>query len=761
MKKLLFITLIILISTFDSYSQSQNGEIKGKVIEANNNLPIPFANVLIVGTNLGASTDLNGNFLIKNVPVGIYQLRASVIGYTPQVKNDIMVKPNRITEVNFELVTQAIEIENVVVQADYFDKNYLEPVSVRKFSQEELRRSPGGFEDVVRALSVLPGIAQADAGRNDLVVRGGAPSENLYVVDGYEIPNINHFGTQGSTGGPISFINLDFVEDVKFSTGGFPVLYGDKVSSTLTINLREGDKQKFGGKGTLSATLFGLDLEGPVLGEKSSFIFSARRSYLDFIFKAAGFSFVPEYYDVFTKFDYKIDNINSLNFLFIGAFDNVKFFNDTPEKRNNNARILGSDQIQYISGITYKRVFKDGFMNLRYYRNFTDYNTRQSDSLLNPIFKNISREEENNLQLDVVHKFFKNLEMNFGTSLKFIEFDAQILFPTFVTSFRDTLPQLDFNRTKNFFKGATYINFNYRPFSKLSSNIGLRYDYFNAINSKSYLSPRLSLSYLVNDYFTLNLSAGIYKQFPSLIWLVAYDQNRNLKPIDVKQYILGFDYLIREDTQIKIETFIKNYSDYPTSLTRPYLVLANTGAGFAGSDDNFSSFGLDPLVSAGSGFARGVEFSIQKKMSEIPLYGIFSLTYSKSDFKSLNGFTRSSNFDQNWLINLSGGYRFNMYWEVSTRFRFASGRPYTPFDDNGIQYVNDLNSKRLKSIHSLDVRVDRRWIFKNWTLITYIDIQNIYNRRNLSGIRWDPRTRTVDETSSIGILPSIGISAEF
>lgn len=761
MKKLLLIALIILISTFDSYSQSQNGEIKGKVIEANNNLPIPFANVLIVGTNLGASTDLNGNFLIKNVPVGIYQLRASVIGYTPQVKNDIMVKPNRITEVNFELVTQAIEIENVVVQADYFDKNYLEPVSVRKFSQEELRRSPGGFEDVVRALSVLPGIAQADAGRNDLVVRGGAPSENLYVVDGYEIPNINHFGTQGSTGGPISFINLDFVEDVKFSTGGFPVLYGDKVSSTLTINLREGDKQKFGGKGTLSATLFGLDLEGPVLGEKSSFIFSARRSYLDFIFKAAGFSFVPEYYDVFTKFDYKIDNINSLNFLFIGAFDNVKFFNDTPEKRNNNARILGSDQIQYISGITYKRVFKDGFMNLRYYRNFTDYNTRQSDSLLNPIFKNISREEENNLQLDVVHKFFKNLEMNFGTSLKFIEFDAQILFPTFVTSFRDTLPQLDFNRTKNFFKGATYINFNYRPFSKLSSNIGLRYDYFNAINSKSYLSPRLSLSYLVNDYFTLNLSAGIYKQFPSLIWLVAYDQNRNLKPIDVKQYILGFDYLIREDTQIKIETFIKNYSDYPTSLTRPYLVLANTGAGFAGSDDNFSSFGLDPLVSAGSGFARGVEFSIQKKMSEIPLYGIFSLTYSKSDFKSLNGFTRSSNFDQNWLINLSGGYRFNMYWEVSTRFRFASGRPYTPFDDNGIQYVNDLNSKRLKSIHSLDVRVDRRWIFKNWTLITYIDIQNIYNRRNLSGIRWDPRTRTVDETSSIGILPSIGISAEF
>lgn len=761
MRKIFVTALLLFASIIYSYSQSEIGEIRGRVLEANNKLPIPFANVLIVGTNIGASTDIQGNFVIKNVPVGIYQLRASVIGYTSQIRNDIMVKPDKVSYVDFELSQQVIEIENVVVKADYFDKNFLEPVSVRKFSQEEVRRSPGGFEDVVRSLSVLPGIAQADAGRNDLVVRGGAPSENLYVVDGFEIPNINHFGTQGSTGGPISFINLDFVKDVSFSTGGFPVLYGDKLSSTLTINLREGDNQNFGGKGTLSATLFGLDLEGPIAGNNSSFIFSARRSYLDFIFKAAGFSFVPEYYDIFSKFDYQIDNKNSVGFLFINAIDNVKFFNDSPEKRNNNSRILGSDQLQYIAGLKYRRVFRDGFMNLRVYRNFTDYNTRQSDSLLNPIFKNISREEENNIQLDVVHKFYKNLEMNFGASAKFIEFDADILFPTFVTSFGDVLPALNFKKSSNYFKGASYINFNYRPFEKFVSNFGVRFDYFNAITRKAYLSPRVSLSYFLTDEFTLNFSTGIYKQFPSLIWLAAYEQNKNLKAIDVKQYILGLDYLIREDTQIKLEGFIKNYSDYPTSLIRPYLVLANTGAGFSGSDDNFSAFGLDPLVSGGSGFARGVEFSVQKKMSSIPIYGIFSLTYSKSDFKALDGITRSSNYDQNWLINLSGGYRFNMYWEISTKFRFASGRPYTPFDDNGRQYISDLNTLRLKSSHSLDIRIDRRWIFKKWILITYLDIQNIYNRRNLSGVRWDPQTRTVDETSSIGILPSIGISAEF
>ncbi|MCX7797638.1 MAG: TonB-dependent receptor [Melioribacter sp.] len=756
------IFLVLLITPVIYYSQTNTGEIKGTVLEANSKLPLPFANVVLVGTNFGAATDENGNFIIQNVPVGIYQIRASVIGYTPSIQNDIMVKPGKVTIVNFELVSITIEITNeVIVKADYFDKNYIENISIRKFSQEEVRRSPGGFEDVVRSLSILPGIAQADAGRNDLVVRGGAPSENLYVVDGYEIPNINHFGTQGATGGPISFINLDFVNNISFSTGGFPVIYGDKVSSTLTINLREGDNQKLGGKGTLSATLFGVDIEGPILRGKSSFILSARRSYLDFIFKSAGFSFVPEYYDVLSKFNYTIDNKNSLSFLFISAFDNVKFFNDTKEKRDKNSRILGSDQTRYIAGIKYKKVFRDGFMDLKLYRNFVDFDSRQNDSSLNSIFKNISREEDNNLQLDVVHKFYKNLEMNFGLSIKLIEFDANIFFPAFVTSFNDTLPTLNLNKNMNFLKGGTYINFNYRPIEKLVTNIGTRFDYFDGINKKSYLSPRFSLSYFLNDNLTLNFSTGIYKQFPSLIWLAGHNQNKNLKPINVEHYILGFDYLLREDTQLKIESFIKNYSSYPTSLIRPYLVLANTGAGFSGSDDNFSSFGLDPLVSKGKGFARGIELSIQKKISNIPLYGIFSFTYSKSDFTPLDGISRSSNYDQNIIINLSGGYRFNMYWEISTKFRFATGKPYTPFNDLGKQSISELNSRRLKSTHSFDIRLDRRWIFKNWVLITYLDIQNIYNQKNLSGIRWDPYSKKVDETSSIGILPSIGISAEF
>jgi TonB-dependent Receptor Plug Domain. len=297
-----FITLaIIFIISANIYSQNGVGTISGQVRETNTRLPLVAANIILLGTDLGAATDDGGNFIIKNVPSNTYQIRASIIGYRSQIKTDIVVQPGKLTQVNFDLSPETIEIENVVIRADYFNKDILQPSSIKTFSYEEIRRSPGGFEDVVRALSILPGVAQADAGRNDLIVRGGAPSENLYIVDGLEIPNINHFGTQGATGGPLSYINLDFVRETSFSTGGFSAMYGDKLSSVLKIDLRQGRNDRVGGKATISATQFGLNLEGPAFIQNSNFIFSARRSYLDFIFKAAGFAFVPEYYDVLSN----------------------------------------------------------------------------------------------------------------------------------------------------------------------------------------------------------------------------------------------------------------------------------------------------------------------------------------------------------------------------------------------------------------------------------------------------------------------------
>ncbi len=756
-----FILAILTLFTIESAkSQEATGSVYGKVIDKFTNEPLIGANVIIIGSDLGAATNARGEFSINNIPPNVYQIRASVIGYNSITKTDISVMPGRPAQVDFELIVTAIELEGVVVQSDYFTRNPIEVGSIKGFSNEEIRRSAGGFEDVVRAVSILPGVAQADPGRNDLIVRGGGPSENLYLIDGIPVQNINHFGTQGATGGPLSYVNLDFVSGTTFSTGGFSVLNGDKLSSVLTIDLREGRKDKIGGKATVSATQFGLDVEGPT-SDNSTFILSARRSYLDFIFKAADFSFVPEYYDGFAKYDWDIDNKNSLSFLLIAAFDDVKYFNDTEDQRYDNSRILGSDQTQYATGLSYRHLFNKGFLDVTLNRNYVDFNTQQSDSLLNPIFTNNSLEKENTLKADLTYKFSNATEFNFGGSAKLIDFEADIFVPEFVSTFGDSIQTTDINADENYTKFAAYTNFNFLLFEKMNFNLGARLDYFSPLKTKTYFSPRFSASYKLTDLTSLNFSTGIYYQTPSYLWLIGDEINLNLKNIRVNQYVLGVDQYFSADALFRLEGFIKDYSDYPTSLTRTYLILANTGAGFAGSDENFASFGLDPLNSAGLGLAKGVEFSVQKKLSGTPYYGIFSLTYSEANFTALDDVERIGSYDQTWIFNISGGYKFNEEWESAIKFRYSTGKPYTPYNSDGTQSVNQINSVRFPVNHSLDVRVDKRWFFSGWSLITYIDIQNIYNRKNITGIRWDQRTQTPEFNETIGILPSIGISAMF
>ncbi|RJP60156.1 MAG: TonB-dependent receptor [Ignavibacteriales bacterium] len=755
MKKLLF---GLLFAASVTLAQSA-GQIVGKVIDKITKQPIPGVNILVVDTQFGAASDLNGNYEISNVPIGNYQLRASAIGYSTITRVDVIVNSARPAQVNFELSETILELEDVTVTSDLFETEPTEVSSIKKFSYEEIRRSPGGFEDVVRALSVLPGVAQQSSGRNDLVVRGGAPSENLYIVDGFVFPTINHFGNQGATGGPLSFVNLDFVEDVSFSTGGFSSLYGDKLSSVLNIDLRNGRNDRLGGKATISASQFGLNLEGPT-GDQSDFIFSIRRSYLDFIFNAAGFNFVPEYYDLLGKYNFNIDNSNRFSFLFIGALDRVKFNNNDEEDIFDNARILGSDQNQYVTGINYDHLFGKGILSFSASRSYINFESFQNDTLLNPIFKNNSKEAEHELKGELVYKLSSNAELNAGASAKFINFDADVLFPNnFVTTFGDTLTQNNLVTNENFTKLGAYLQYSNVFFNRLRFNLGGRVDYFDAIENQVYVSPRFSTAYNFNNLTSLNFSTGIYYQFPSYIWLLA--GNRNLDAIRVNQYVLGLSHRLSENIRIKLEGFYKDYQDYPTSTLRPYLVLANTGAGYGGSEDNFESFGLEPLISEGYGRARGVEFSVQKRSTGQGLYGLLSATYSQSDFTSLDGIERPSTYEQELIFNVSGGYIFNAEWEVSFKFRYASGRPSTPYNFNGTQTLSNYLTESLPPIHALDLRVDKRWDLGGLSLITYLDIQNIYNRSNIQNIRWDYKEMKVDDTSSIGILPSIGISLEF
>lgn len=759
-KMKLFIKIFSLIVIPTLLFAQNSGTITGIVIDRITKENLIGVNVVVLGTNYGAATNEFGEFTISRIPPGTYQVKASIIGYKPITISDVVVNTAKPTYLEFKMNESVIEINGVTVTSDIFVNVPTEVNSIKSFSYEEIRRAPGGFEDVIRALSVLPGVARQSAGRNDLVVRGGAPSENLYLVDGFVVPNINHFGSQGSTGGPLSFINLDYVSETTFSTGGFQANYGDKLSSVLEIDLREGRKDKIGGKALISASQFGFNLEGPV-NEKSNFIFSIRRSYLDFIFNAAGFNFVPEYYDLLSKYTYDLDNSNKLSFLFIGALDKVKFNNNDDEDIYDNARILGNDQNQYTTGFSFRHLFDKGFYKLTLSRNYVSYNQFQNDTLLNPIFLNVSKEAENELKADLVYKIASSSEVNFGVSAKLINYSADILFPDqFKTTFGETLPITSANVKENFYKFGLYGLYSGYYFNSFRFNLGIRANYFNAIDTKFTVSPRLSMSYYFNNLTNISFSTGIYRQSPSYIWLTV-PENRSLEPIQVNQYILGLSHMLREDIKLKLEGFYKDYSNYPTSKLRPYLVLANTGAGFGGAEDNYSSFGLEPLSSAGKGFSRGIELSVQKKSAGSNLYGIASITYSETKFTGLDGVERTGKFDQRWIANFSAGYIFNEKWEAAIKFKYATGSPFTPFNPDGTQSVSNYLTNTLGDVHSLDVRVDRRWDFEGWALITYIDIQNIYNNKNVTQIRWDYKNQKVEESKEIGILPSIGVSLEF
>jgi hypothetical protein len=764
MLKKILIALII-VSTFSisqtAPSQRLTGSIDGTVVNKTTKEAMIGANVQIVGTTTGASTDINGKFSFSNIPVGTYIIRASAIGFEPHTYTDIVVASGKQTRVNIDLLESILEFEGVTVTGEFFQRSPDAPISVQTLGAEEIRRLPGGLEDVVRAISILPGVAQVQNGRNDLIVRGGAPSENLFVIDNIEVANINHFGTQGASGGPLSFINLDFVNETTFKTGGFGAKYGDKLSSVLTIDLKEGRNDRFGGKATISASQFGLNLEGPI-EEKGSFLFSARRSYLDFIFKAAGFGFVPEYWDFLGKASYNITPKDRVNILGILALDNVKLFNDTEEKRFTNSRILASDQTQFIGGVSWQHLLQKGFTTVTLSQTYVGYNFNQNDSVLNPIFKSASDELETTLRADAVLQLSRTSEVSFGALGKYVNFNSNIILPIpFWTNFGQ---QLNVNASLDTVavKSAGYVQWTQALAHNVRITVGGRLDYFNLINDNLAFSPRFSVSYAPSPVWTFTTSIGQYHQAPSYIWLVANPVNRNLKYVAVDQYVAGIEYLFRSDVKVSLEGYIKNYSDYPTSVLRPYLVLANTGAGFGGSQDGYASFGLDPLISNGSGVSRGLELFMQKKLSEVPCYGIVSMSWNESQFSALDGVSRPGAFDQRWIINFGGGYILNEAWEFSAKVRFATGRPYTPYNPDGTQNTALYNATRIGANHSMDVRVDRRWNFERWNLITYIDIQNIYNRKAVDVPIFDERTKAVKQVSnSIGILPSIGISAEF
>lgn len=760
-----FFVIFLLIVNFHTLlsNETQNkGEINGVVISGMNKTPVFGVIITVEGTQYGAKTGTNGKFSIKNLPAGEYSVKFSSFLFDTYIMPNVIVTNVKPVQLEITLNEKMTLADSVVVTSSYFERNIETISGSRILSSEDIRRAPGVQEDVVRAASLLPGVAVAMAGRNDLVVRGGAPFENLFIIDNLEVPNINHFGTQGTGGGPLSIINIDFIRSVNFSSGAFGAKFGDKTSSITNIQLRNGNQDKFGGKAFLSATGFGLNLEGPMY-EGSSYFISVRRSYLDFFFKAAGFGFIPEYWDFQGKFNFRIDADNSISFIAIGALGSVKLNNDDEDKIYSNSRVAVPNQNQYFSGITWKHITEKGLLNVTLGETYTKYSTFQNNSDNPPVrvFYNYSKEAESILRTDYEMHLMPKLFISVGNQLKWAtSLNYDILIPGYLRKDQNGIPQtLSIDTSFRNYKNASYLSLT-GSVDKFKLTAGIRAEYYDYLMNKWYFSPRASILYQYKSISAITLSAGRYYQSPSYIWMLGdVNINKNLSPIESDQISVGFDHNPIEDIKVMTEAFYKVYNSYPARIYRPQSVLAPAGFDDAVSD---IPYGLEPLTGTGTGYSRGIEFSIQKKLSKIPIYGLLSLTLSESIFKSLDGAERPGAYDTRFMGNIAVGYKINPEWEVSSKFRISTGMPTTPFLPDGQKNYKEYNlGERLPLFHALDIRIDKRWNFSSIYLITYLDIQNIYARKNIQGYKWNYQKQIAEPMKTIGILPSLGITIEF
>lgn len=762
MKNCFTVLFFFLLYTSLTFAQ-EKGSLAGTVIDANTQVQLKEINVKIPGTDFSAKTKEDGSFMIQNVPVGTYELEFTSVSYKTFIQGNIVVYSDKINELIIEL--QGVTTEVLTVESLRFQKPADVTTSFKSLSFEEIRRFPGGLEDIGRVIQNLPGVSLSSDGRNDLLVRGGSPSENLFIVDGFLVNNINHFGSQGATGGPVSVLNLDLVQEVNFFTGGFSARFGDKLSSVIEIKQRDGNTNHFYGKVNLSGTGFGANFEGPLSKKhKSSWMLSARRSYLDLFFNAAGFSFVPEYTDFEGKLNYQAGSRNFLEFSAFGALDNVKFNNNTEQNKQDNLRILTNVQKSYSSGLSWKSLLtKNSFSIVTLSRNYTNYTFVKRDSNFVTTFNDESKESGIQLKAEYYNKLSDPLQLRMGTGSETIKLDyniqkdADTLYVTDPnTGQRIVVPAITILNNSRTYKAFGYAELIFDFMKRFKLTAGARIDYFDLIQKKNYISPRTSLAITLTPKLSLNLSYGIFYQSPSYIWIIGNPENKNLNDIRADHYIAGIEYLLDESTKLTVEGYYKSYKDYPISTVRPYLILANN-SGF----ETENSFGLEQLTSGGTGNAKGFEIFLQKTLTK-NLYGAVSFSYSDVKYKAYDGIERGSDWDNRYVLNINGGYKLGKTWEFSAKFRVAGGRPYTPINpvDGNIDYTQ-YNSSRFPVYNRLDARAEKRWFFKKWTLTTYIDIQNIYNKKNLYEYRWDPFNKKIIENKNLGILPSIGVSAEF
>ncbi len=797
----LFLQLLISIITFSSFAQT--GQLSGRLLNSANGTPVSPAKINIIELQLIKAADIEGRFTFEALAPGIYTVKITAPGFEDKVQSEVLVTNARPTDLQIDLDEKVQTSREVKVSAAPFQRKAESPNSLKTLSATEVERLPGANRDVSRVIGALPGVAARATFRNDIIIRGGSPGENKFYLDGIEVPNINHFATQGASGGPVGLLNVNFIKEVEFYSGAFPANRANGLSSVLSFKQKDGNKDALITNFALGSSDAALTFDGPI-GDKGDFIFSVRRSYLQFLFAALKLPILPTYNDYQFKLNFQLNAKNKLSIIGLGALDQFGLntsvndgLTDTNQLEYNNYILNGvpmQNQWNYTMGAVWQHSSKSSIQTLVASRNMLNNRAyRYKDRIEEPqnlLQDYTSFEAENKLRFE--HTYIKNgWRWNVGAGYEYAKYFSDTYQKIIIFGQPSVL---DFESTLNLHKYSAFSQLSRAFFNeRLRLSVGVRADgtsYSAEMrNPFKQFSPMFSASYRLTENLAINTNVARYHQLPAYTILgfrnaagdLVNEQN-GLRYIQADHFVLGTEYLLKWNARVTLEGFYKKYNYYPFSL-KDSISLANIGS-------DFGVIGNEAVSSTSSGRSYGAEFLYQQKLYK-GFYAVLAYTWVRSEFLNKNNVYVPTSWDSRHIVSLTGGKRFKNGWEFGMRWLFSGGAPYTPFDIatsslitnwniNGVGLLdyNQLNTQRESSFHQLNIRVDKKLYLKQFNMNFYLDIQNLYGyKATLAPILLietdannqpvidpnDPsryQTKLIENVSGI-VQPTIGIIVEF
>jgi hypothetical protein len=796
MKANIFLLFAFLLSPFFLFSQSST--LRGVVMDKQAESPLIGATVQLLNleTAIGATTDADGKFTLKNVPVGRQTLRITYLGYETQTIPNILVTAGKEVQLDIRLEESFSKMEEVVITAKT-DKdkpvNDLATISARQFNTEEVMRYSGGRNDVAKLVANFAGVAANNDARNDIIIRGNSPTGVLWRIEGIPVPNPNHFSTLGTTGGPVSALNPNMIANSDFLTGAFPAEYGNALAGVFDINLRQGNKERPEFMFQLGA-FSGLEAlaEGP-LNKKNdgSFVVAYRHSFAE-LADAAGLNIgttaTPRYKDLTFNVDFGNGKAGKFSLFGIGGWSAIDFLGaeiDTTDLfANPNENAYNVSKFGVI-GLKHNILLNDRSYVRTVLSVSHSANTYTADDLEIDNGTPFQIWDVNDAGTTYRLSSYYNLKVNNRFTLRTGILAQNGHLDTRVDT-RDNTPDFDEDGYPDwyterdfdgwFFQSEAYAQGQYRLTEELTLNAGLHTLYFQKTEDFA-VEPRAALNWNFAPKHTLSFGYGIHNQTQPLPVFLFREQQPDGSSIETnsdlgftrnQHFVLGYDFKPAASWRVKAETYYQTLSDVPVESFPSSFSILNTGADFIFPEKN-------NLVNEGTGRNIGAELTLEKFFSK-GWYSLVTLSLFDSKYEGSDGVERSTAFDGGYVFNALAGREFKLgdsgrrFLTLDTKLTAAGGRPYTPINleasraaGEEVLYEDQAFSLRYDDYFRWDVKIGFRLnsAKRKLSQTFFLDFQNVTNHANIFALRYNEVTGDINRIDQIGFFPDVLYRIEF